>query len=601
MSEDKTCQKVGYITDNDAARALVKEKKMWDQMLEKCRIGIEEKIRRGNAYIGRGHVRVSDGVKLAAFLLGKASENANLHDYDYTKDESIDVDVMSAVLALRISTIWNDLKSLLLEFPTEVFYTVAGSKEDNDPNATPDGIKNLVKEILEVKSNDKVVDLGCGKGKIAFDIKSAVSEAEVHAVDVNIDCLAVAKVINELSSNKIIIDNRDMFQLAFEDSMISSFDKVFSNYPFGVKVSSMPQGRDYIDNLRERIPAMSGATSSDWVYNALMMDILSEDGKAVGIMATGSAWNTLDIQIRKYFVENGYIECVISLPERLFPMMNMATSIIVMSHGNEGVRLVDASRFYCSNRLSGKRVNELSDDNISQILNAVKEDSEISQFIDRERLRNNEYVLSLSRYIDSLDKVEDGSAFKEIIKTITRGAPLKSAELDEITSTTPTNMQYLMISNVQNGFIDRELPYLKEISDKYKKYCLKDHCLILSKNGYPYKIAVAEITEGHQILANGNIYVIELDESKVDPYYVAAYLESEQGNAALKRITVGATIPNIGVEQLKEIIIPVPSKDKQRKIADNYKATKNEIEMLQIKLNKAKDRLTHVFDEDGTK
>ena len=53
--------------------------------------------------------------------------------------------------------------------------------------------------------------------------------------------------------------------------------------------------------------------------------------------------------------------------------------------------------------------------------------------------------------------------------------------------------------------------------------------------------------------------IIELDESRANPYYIKAFFDSEQGIAALKSITVGATIPNIGVDKLKNVMIPLPS------------------------------------------
>ena len=56
--------------------------------------------------------------------------------------------------------------------------------------------------------------------------------------------------------------------------------------------------------------------------------------------------------------------------------------------------------------------------------------------------------------------------------------------------------------------------------------------------------------------------IIELDESRANPYYIKAFFDSEQGIAALKSITVGATIPNIGVDKLKNVMIPLPSMEK---------------------------------------
>ena len=52
-------------------------------------------------------------------------------------------------------------------------------------------------------------------------------------------------------------------------------------------------------------------------------------------------------------------------------------------------------------------------------------------------------------------------------------------------------------------------------------------------------MAIASVKEGNKILANGNLYVIELDEDKINPYFLKAYLESENGKAALSRVAVG--------------------------------------------------------------
>ena len=52
---------------------------------------------------------------------------------------------------------------------------------------------------------------------------------------------------------------------------------------------------------------------------------------------------------------------------------------------------------------------------------------------------------------------------------------------------------------------------------RFEKYCIKNNSLILSKNGAPFKIAIADVKAGKKLLANGNLYIIELDESKADP------------------------------------------------------------------------------------
>ena len=414
---------------------------------------------------------------------------------------------------------------------------------------------------------------------------------EAYGFDKLVSYIAIAKIYNDLSEGKITFEAKDIFELGLDEDNGRRFDKIFANYPFGMRIKELGLGNQYLEQLEKRIPSVSKVTSSDWLFNSVMVDMLSEDGKAVGIMTNGSTWNQSDSAIRSYFIENGLIECVIALPARLFAGTAIATSMIVFSRNNKGVRLVDASELF----VEGRRVNELSYENISLIINAAKNDSDISMYVSAEQLRDNDYVLSMNRYI--VHDVADGMAFGDVIKRITRGAQLNAKALDEITTTVPTDMQYLMLANIKNGLIDKELPYLKSIDKKNDKYCLSNHSLILSKNGYPYKIAVAEVKEGQRILGNGNLYIIELDEEKADPYYLAAFFGSEQGTAALRSITVGATIPNIGVEQLTKLVIPIPPIEKQKEIADKYKTVKDEITMLQLKLEKAKNRMAHIIEE----
>ena len=212
-----------------------------------------------------------------------------------------------------------------------------------------------------------------------------------------------------------------------------------------------------------------------------------------------------------------------------------------------------------------------------------------------EEIAENQFSFDPTRYNEVVEEIVDGVPFETIIKSITRGAPLAARDLDDIASVLPTDYQYMMLANIKNGIIDKELPYLKEIPPRFEKYCIHKGNLLLSKNGYPFKVAVAESPEDKTILANGNLYVIELDTEKVDPYYVKAFLESDQGIVQLKRITVGATIPNIGVNQLNTIQIPLIPIEEQHKMALRYQAVLDEIELLRRKIERAENSLKTIF------
>ena len=90
-------------------------------------------------------------------------------------------------------------------------------------------------------------------------------------------------------------------------------------------------------------------------------------------------------------------------------------------------------------------------------------------------------------------------------------------------------------------------------NNKYDRYLLKNGDVIISSKGTKIKVAVADI-KNRKIIPNGNLLVLRLDTNKIEPYYLEAFLNSENGRLALEQIQTGAVIISINpsrVEQMK--------------------------------------------------
>ena len=514
--------------------------------------------------------------------------------YRFTEDASV---VISSLIAEEE---WNHLVALTEKYTYEVFALVSfvfpliqGSK-NKGMESTPLSITNLAQKILQITPDDRFADICCGVASCITECALDEPKANYFGVEINTANKLIADIRTSLIDAEIKIVLQNAFNLLKQTDTIK-FDKIFSNYPFKIRLRNLGSEEEYINRLNEKYKGLGKATSSDWAFNALICEFLSDEGKAIGIMTNGSTWNSIDAPMRKQFVEEGLIECVIALPPKIFEFTAISTSLVVFSKGNKDVRIVDASKL-CQ---QGRRYNEFSDDDINAIVSALRKDCEYSKAISVDELRTNDYTLSLNRYLSSNIHFDNAVPFESVIKRITRGAPCNARQLDEMASESVTKMQYLMLSNIQNGIIEDTLPYLSHIDEKYEKYCLKDNDLIISKNGYPYKLAVAKVPKDQKILANGNLYIIELDQEKINPYYLKAFFESEQGIAVLKSITVGATIPNIGVDNLKKVNIPVPPLVQQKHIAEQYQITLDEIAVYKLKLDKAYSKLHHIFDNES--
>ncbi len=112
-------------------------------------------------------------------------------------------------------------------------------------------------------------------------------------------------------------------------------------------------------------------------------------------------------KIRKYLVDNNYIDCVIQLPGNLFFGTSIATCIMVLkkSKADNSILFIDASK-EC---VKVTNSNKLTDGNIQSILAAFEKRVDITHFarlVPCPQVAEKDYVLSVSSYVEQEDKRE---------------------------------------------------------------------------------------------------------------------------------------------------------------------------------------------------
>jgi type I restriction enzyme M protein len=253
--------------------------------------------------------------------------------------------------------------------------------------------------------------------------------------------------------------------------------------------------------------------------------------------------------------------------------------------------MVDASEIFTE----GRRQNSLESDDLLKIVEAYNNDTNISRKVSIMEIEEQEYILNPQRYIGFDVGIEDGISFGEISISIKRGAMIKSTELDDVTSIEETNKHYLMLQNIKDGIVDSSLPSLTSIENKYAKYCINNKDLIISKL-YPFKVAILQKKENEQILANGNLYFIELDKDKVNPVFVEVFMRSEIGIAQLNRYAKGSAMKSISIKDLKNIQIPNLPRQEQDRIAKEYENLCDELIILQKQSDMIRDKKAKLLE-----
>ncbi|NLY35797.1 MAG: N-6 DNA methylase [Tissierellia bacterium] len=468
-----------------------------------------------------------------------------------------------------------------------VFDDIYNNRTDLSP--TPRGITELALHFLKLEEEDVLLDLGSGKGNFIFDALRIQEVSKVYGIDINPEAIFTSRVRAYFLGREIHFNQGNIITNDYSEL---GANKIFSNFPMGLRyrdsisfVEENPKLHRYLKNAPMTI-------THDWLFVLAGVLAMAPGGRFVCLMGKGGTWNAADRQIRETLVEKGLVEGVIELPSGMLPGMSLKASMLILSEGNRKVRMLDARKIYTR---AGWFYSLLKQENVARIIELYEKDSRLSRSVGFGEIADNDYELSPSRYIEYEGDIKEGTPLGELVKDIHRGAPLSSKELSELASKEPTQYRYVLLQNINDGLMDETLPYLEELEEKYHRYLLKDNSIVISRNA-PFKIYGVGSLEG-EILATGNLFFLELDESKVAPAYVEAFLQSDRGLIQLERLSKGTGIVTINIGDLKEVMIPRLSEEEERDIAQKYEKDKMKQRMLRKQLTSILEEKAGLFRE----
>ena len=475
-------------------------------------------------------------------------------------------------------------------------------------NPLSDGLLKLFLNTLDIKENDEILTLYSSSD---FIIESFLKNPNITIIN-NSDVSIGESLISNNIKSEIFRDKFGNPQSTFEyfkDRVNSKqkIDKIFLNlsiisYNKENNKEATIKYRDMIKNNFIFQDEVIKNSSLEWLFHILAINHLKDNGRAISLVEKNILSDPKNKNIRKYFIENGYIESIILLPENILIHYPVSLALIVFSKKNQKIRFIDASKFYKNEKIkvdviknnsaknNKKAVAMIQDSDVNKILNLLDADNvtEISFSKKIEDFSKNNYNLDVIENIDILPNFENGVELKKVIKNIIRGSQIDAKELNEIRTYDVTPYIYLTLSNINDGFIEFENleEYLTKIPKKQEKFCIKNNSILLSKIGNPpYKIAVAQISDNKKIIASGNFAIIEVDEKKLNPWYLVAFLITDIGLKILKKAYIASLHSSLSIKKLEDIIIPIPPMEEQEKIGKEYQKTINEIKEIKKELN----------------
>ena len=309
---------------------------------------------------------------------------------------------------------------------------------------TPQEVSELLAEITVVgkKSVNKVYDPACGSGSLLLKFAKVLGKDKVrqgfYGQEINITTYNLCRI------NMFLHDiNFEKFNIAHGNTLTDPkhwddepFDAIVSNPPYSTKWDG--DNNPLLINDPRFSPAgvLAPKNNADLAFTMHMLSWLSTSGTAAivefpGVLYRGGA----EQKIRKYLIDNNYIDTVIQLPPNLFFGVGIATCIIVLKKSKQDNKtlFINASNEFVK---SGNK-NKLTEANQLRILNAFKErkdDLYFATLVNNTDVAANDYNLSVTSYVEQEDTREiiDITALNAEISEIVERQNQLRAEIDAI-------------------------------------------------------------------------------------------------------------------------------------------------------------------------
>ena len=311
---------------------------------------------------------------------------------------------------------------------------------------TPQEVSELLTRLATVGKTEvnKVYDPACGSGSLLLKAAKILGKDNIRlgffGQEINITTYNLCRI------NMFLHDiGPDKFNIAHGDTLTEPahwdeepFEVIVSNPPYSIPWAGSDNPLLINDIRYAPAGILAPKSKADFAFIMHSLSWLASNGTAAivcfpGIMYRGGA----EQKIRKYLVDNNFIDCIIQLPANLFFGASISTCIMVLkkSKATNDVIFIDASNEF----VKVTNNNKLTDENIEKIVKTFVERNDVEYFakiVPNTTIGDEEhnYNLSVSTYVeqkDTREKIDIKKLNEEIAQIVAREQALR-AEIDKI-------------------------------------------------------------------------------------------------------------------------------------------------------------------------
>ena len=309
---------------------------------------------------------------------------------------------------------------------------------------TPQEVSELLARITVVGKTqvNRVYDPACGSGSLLLEFAKVLGKDNVRqgffGQEINLTTYNLARI------NMFLHDiNYERFDLAHGNTLTEPahwddepFEAIVSNPPYSTKWEG--KNNPLLINDERFAPAgvLAPPSKADLAFTMHILSWLAVNGTAAivefpGVLYRGGA----EKKIRKYLIDNNYVDAVIQLPPDLFFGTTIATCIIVLkkSKADSSVLFIDASAEFERGGNKNK-LTEAHQDRILEAFIAREDEGYFTKLVSNEDLGENDYNIAVSSWVepeDTREVIDITDLNAEIEQIVARQQKLRT-EIDKI-------------------------------------------------------------------------------------------------------------------------------------------------------------------------
>lgn len=321
-------------------------------------------------------------------------------------------------------------------------------REEKSQDYTPKTLSKLCAKLVDTNEGT-IFDCCAGSGSLTLAFNENYKDNKYFLVELdenvipfllfnlslhNISGLVVNgdALTNNVFKQYKLSKGKKFSTVTLDNSFLSySFDGAISNPPFHLKIDESKVFPDF-DGLT--VPK----SNQDYSFVLTCLENLKSDGKMAIILPNSVLTGTDGADARKYLVDNGYLDAVITCPDSMFMNTNISVTVLVLSktvREKHGVVMVNErdkyhvdirdmrGELHMRNRTYHKEIHTISDNEINTVCALVENPVTTEGYCtlaSYDKIKENDYQLSPSNFIPFRNETAEHRSFKDIMNDINR-------------------------------------------------------------------------------------------------------------------------------------------------------------------------------------